>query len=156
MTVLIAFASKSGTTEKKAALLSNMIPDSSTVDITRENPDLSKYDVLIIGGSIRMGRLHKAAASFIKKNREEIMHKPYGLFICCGFLDKAETTLKKVFDDELRTAAKAVGACGGELGASKQKGPDKTGTSAKSAVPASQIDGERIEHFAEAFQPDPR
>lgn len=160
MSVLIAFASKTGTAEKQASLLSNMIPDSVVVDITQTNPDLSKYDAAIIGGSIRMGKLHKAATSFIEKNRDEIMQKPYGLFISCGFMDRAETTLKNVFDDDMRSSAQAVDAFGGELDVSKQKGPDKMivkmVTSATSDAPAPQIDQSRIERFAEAFQPDSR
>jgi menaquinone-dependent protoporphyrinogen IX oxidase len=50
----------------------------------RENPDLSKYDHIIIGGSIRSGQTPAPLQEYIKKNKEMLKAKIRGLFAVCG------------------------------------------------------------------------
>jgi menaquinone-dependent protoporphyrinogen IX oxidase len=50
----------------------------------RENPDLSAYDHLIIGGSIRMGKVSEEMQQYIEKNRDQLKDKIKGLFAVCG------------------------------------------------------------------------
>ena len=50
----------------------------------RENPDLSKYDHLIIGGSIRSGRTSAQLQEYIANNKDLIKAKTRGLFVVCG------------------------------------------------------------------------
>ena len=50
----------------------------------RENPDLSAYDHLIIGGSIRMGKVSEVMQQYIEKNRDQLKGKIRGLFAVCG------------------------------------------------------------------------
>jgi menaquinone-dependent protoporphyrinogen IX oxidase len=50
----------------------------------RENPDLSAYDHLIIGGSIRMGKVSDPMQQYIEKNRDQLQGKIRGLFAVCG------------------------------------------------------------------------
>jgi menaquinone-dependent protoporphyrinogen IX oxidase len=50
----------------------------------RENPDLSKYDHIIIGGSIRSGQTPAPLQEYIKKNKEMLKAKIRGLYAVCG------------------------------------------------------------------------
>ncbi len=50
----------------------------------RENPDLSKYDYIIIGGSIRSGQTSAELQEYIKKNKDLIKGKIRGLYAVCG------------------------------------------------------------------------
>jgi menaquinone-dependent protoporphyrinogen IX oxidase len=50
----------------------------------RENPDLSKYDHVIVGGSIRSGQTPVQLQEFIMKNRDLLKGKIRGLYAVCG------------------------------------------------------------------------
>ena len=50
----------------------------------RENPDLSKYDHIIIGGSIRSGKIPPQLQEYILKNRDLLKAKIRGLYAVCG------------------------------------------------------------------------
>lgn len=50
----------------------------------RENPDLSKYDHIIVGGSIRSGQTSPLLQEYILKNKELLKEKTRGLFAVCG------------------------------------------------------------------------
>ena len=54
----------------------------------RENPDLSKFDHLIIGGSIRSGKTSAPLQEYITNNRDLIKEKTRGLFAVCGNMMK--------------------------------------------------------------------
>ena len=59
--VLIAYASKTGSAEKAAKLLGEHFADVTLRDLTVGSPNPKDYDAVIVGGSIRMGTLHKDA-----------------------------------------------------------------------------------------------
>jgi menaquinone-dependent protoporphyrinogen IX oxidase len=50
----------------------------------RENPDLSKYDYIIIGGSIRNGQTSVLLQEYITKNKDLLKGKIRGLYAVCG------------------------------------------------------------------------
>lgn len=50
----------------------------------RENPDLSKYDHIVIGGSIRSGQSSVQLQEYIMKNRVLLKEKIRGLYAVCG------------------------------------------------------------------------
>lgn len=125
MKVLIAYASKTGTTEKCAKILKALVDDATLCNLDKEKPDLSEYNCVIVGGSIRMGKLHKTAAAFIKKNYETLLKKKSAYFICNCFSDQSESYLRKNIPEGLMKHALAVSSFGGELNIDNQKGFDK-------------------------------
>jgi menaquinone-dependent protoporphyrinogen IX oxidase len=50
----------------------------------RENPDLSKYDHIIVGGSIRNGQTSSQLQEYIMKNKDLLKEKIRGLYAVCG------------------------------------------------------------------------
>lgn len=50
----------------------------------RENPDLSVYENIIVGGSIRAGKVPQELQQFLEKNREQLKGKIRALYVVCG------------------------------------------------------------------------
>lgn len=50
----------------------------------RENPDLSKYENIVVGGSIRSGKVPDALQQFLQKNQAMLKSKVKGLYAVCG------------------------------------------------------------------------
>lgn len=125
MKTIICYASKTGTTEKCAEKLKAIIGKAEICDIGKDSPNLSEYDCIIIGGSIRMGHLHKAARKLIQKNKNLLMTKKIAFFICNGFPEQTESFLLQNIDQSLLEHAVCSASFGGEVNLGILKGMDK-------------------------------
>ncbi|MBO4978971.1 MAG: hypothetical protein J6D16_01040 [Clostridia bacterium] len=127
MNILIAYASKSGTTEDAAKMLGGHFSahNVSYADLMAESPHVEDYDVIVVGSYVRAGKIAKDAAAFLQKNREAILARPFGLYLCCNFTDKALDYFKSNFDEELWQGAASAMCFGGEIRLERQKGMDK-------------------------------
>ncbi len=118
MRTLIVYASSHGTTEKAARLLrGNLEDDVEIVNLkTDPAPQLEKFDLVIIGGSIHAGTLQKRVRKFVEKNLAALLQKRVALFLCCmeeG--EKAWKQFEQAYRQELREASLANGLFGGEF-----------------------------------------
>lgn len=127
MNILIAYASKSGTAKDAAELLGGHFSahNVSYADLAAEAPRIEDYDVVVIGSYVRAGKIAKSAAEFLKKNRDAILARPFGLYLCCNFTDKAAEYFKSNFEEDLWQKAASAMCFGGEIRLEKQKGMDK-------------------------------
>jgi hypothetical protein len=57
----------------------------------RENPDLGKFDHLIIGSAIRSAKVTPELQAYLEKNRQLIGTKVRGLYTVCGNMQKPVT-----------------------------------------------------------------
>lgn len=155
MKILIAYAGKSGTTQKAVQHLQRLLPDATAIDLTEGSASVDEYDTLIIGGAIRMGKLPKEVTAFMEENADNLLKKPLGLFICCGIIEEAPKTLEAVYSQELREHAVTVKCFGGEINTKNLKGMEKVlakvlakqmAKNPSSVVP--ELDVEAIEAFA--------
>jgi menaquinone-dependent protoporphyrinogen oxidase len=118
MNTLIVYASKYGCTEKcSELLLKELIGKADIINLKKvSNIDISKYDKIIIGGSIYIGKIQKEVTEFCSKNLDKLKEKRIGLFIC-GLQEadmiKAEFDLN--FNSELIEIAEAKECFGGEF-----------------------------------------
>lgn len=103
MKILIAYASKNGSTRDCAARLAELMhhADVTLADLENERPDLSVYDVVVFGSSVRFGRFLPAATRFLKENRDTLLQKTLALFLCCGYAHEYEYYLQKLFGEKL-------------------------------------------------------
>jgi len=111
-----------GCAGKAVHLLKEHLPgEIITVNIeTSEIPDLTSFQRIIIGGSIRIGSIQKRIRKFCEKNMEALLARQTGLFICCMFEgETALEQLKKNFPEALWKHAASLGLFGGELEFSK-------------------------------------
>ncbi|MCL2354505.1 MAG: flavodoxin domain-containing protein [Oscillospiraceae bacterium] len=125
MQILIAYAGKTGTTEKCAGILGEKLKNATIVNLNAESPDVSKYDLVIVGSSIRFGMLHGKVKQFIKKNKEKILTKKGAYYICCAFPSNYKEHFEKGMPKELLENAITYDTFGGEMDMTKQKGLDK-------------------------------
>ena len=153
MKILIAYASKTGTTAKCAKMLAEYLPEADFVDLTVIKPNIDDYDLIVIGGSVRMGYLHKTAGVFINEHQQQLLNKNTAYFFCSGFTDNIDEVIKENFPDQIAAKAIAIDSFGGELDVDKQKGIDRfvakmviKKVSKQSLLPC--IYPERIKRFA--------
>jgi menaquinone-dependent protoporphyrinogen oxidase len=118
MATLILYMTTHGCTEKATRMLMNNLNDDLTI-VNLEgvpDPDLSKYDRVIIGGSIHMGAIQKDLRKYCERNLEGLLQKKVGLFLCCMFEgDVAKKQFEEAYPESLRTHATAIGLFGGEI-----------------------------------------
>jgi menaquinone-dependent protoporphyrinogen oxidase len=50
----------------------------------RENPDLEDFDHVVVGGSIRMGKVSQELQDYLAKNKDLLKDKIRGYFVVCG------------------------------------------------------------------------
>lgn len=127
MRILIAYAGKSGTAKKGAFLLASMLSrhDVTVADLENMHPVAGDFEYIVLGGSIRMGKAHKALRRYLADNAEAICSVPHTLFLCCGFAEQFENYLESTFDAALLESAEDAVYFGGELDVSRQRGLDK-------------------------------
>ena len=107
MKILIAYDSGNGTVK---TAVDRMIQPLKTLDVTvvslNENqPNPNAYDIVVIGGSVRFGKLRKTAAKYLRDHESILAQKKLGLFFCCGLIEEQDYYAEKLFSPALRNAA---------------------------------------------------
>ena len=125
MKTLIAYASRTGASEKCARMLAERIPDSTLCDLCREKPDPNAYEQVIVGGGVRMGALHVDARQYLDGCKPVLLQKRLGLYLCAGFAEKAGALFENNIDPELRAHALACDCFCGEIDMGKLRGFDR-------------------------------
>lgn len=156
MNTLIVFSTKHGCTEKCVKILSKELKDN--VDLvnlnTSKDTNISKYDKVIIGGSIYIGRIQKEVREFCSKYLEELKEKKIGLFIC-GMQegDSINTEINQNFPKELIEMATVIKHFGGEFDFSKMNFFEKLIVKivAKTSSNKSNILNDNINSFAKTM-----
>lgn len=128
MNTLIVYATKYGSTEKCANILAKKII--GTVDLcnlkTERPTDLAKYDKVIIGSSIYIGKIQNVAKEFCLHHFDQLKDKKLGFYVCCMFTGyKAQEQLDAAFPQELLANADARECFGGELRINSMKFTEK-------------------------------
>lgn len=127
MKILIAYYSKSGTAKTCAELLSRELTNHTVelADLSLSSPDPAEFDAVAVGSSVRMGKLGKPFIKFVSENRDIIMSKPHGFFVCGADSEAYLEYVQKTVDRELVSSAFDVSYFGGELRPEKHKGLEK-------------------------------
>lgn len=96
MKTLIIYATKYGSVEHAAQLLkSKLAGDVQLVNIIKEDvPPLEEFEIVILGGSIYVGKIQKKLSKYITKKLPQLLGKRIGLFICAG--QKEEVRIKEL------------------------------------------------------------
>jgi menaquinone-dependent protoporphyrinogen oxidase len=125
--ILIAYASKSGTTREAAEMLAELLTNHTVTlaDLGETTPVPGDFDYIVIGGPIRMGKAHKALRRYLASFDEALCKIPHTLFLCCSIPHQFEHYLECTFSQTLRESAEEALYFGGELNLSKQRGLDK-------------------------------
>lgn len=73
-----------GTSRDAGVWISEGMDGIANVFDVRENPDLTAYENLVVGGSIRGGKVPAELQQYLEKNRELLKSKIRGLYVVCG------------------------------------------------------------------------
>ena len=116
MKSIIIYSTRYGSTTKVAERIQNELDgDCMLVNIMTESvPPLDAFDMVILGGSIYIGKVQKELTAFVGKNLNLLLSKKIGLFLCAGATKQEERDreLKVAFSPELLTHAAAKDVLG--------------------------------------------
>jgi menaquinone-dependent protoporphyrinogen IX oxidase len=99
----VMYATWCGSARDAGVWISEGMDGIANVFDVRENPDLSKYDHVIIGGAIRGGKTSPELQEFLVKNKEILKSRIRGYFAVCGNMMKpvGPETTKALIEDHL-------------------------------------------------------
>jgi menaquinone-dependent protoporphyrinogen oxidase len=126
--VLIAYRSRYGATESCARALAAKISGGAALHDLRAagRPSLTEFDVVLIGGSIYGGKIQREIEPFCDRERERLLSRRVGLFICCFYQgERGMAELADAFPPWLSAHAFARELLGGELSLQKLSLPDR-------------------------------
>lgn len=129
MRVLVIYTSRGGASRRCVEMLKEKIEDICEVVLcdareADELPSPDGYDALVIGGSVRFGRIDKSLRVYLKANLDKINAKPSAFFFCCGFPSELEDYIDTQLPKKIEFSL-GVHCFGGELKPEKLKGMDK-------------------------------
>jgi hypothetical protein len=107
----IIYGSWCGTSRDASVWISEGMNGIANVFDVRENPDVSKYKHIILGGSIRSGVTSKELQDYITSHKSEIANKIRGYFAVCGNMRQPVTPElnQRFFDNHLIQLTGAAG-----------------------------------------------
>ena len=127
MKIVIAYSTKSGTVRECAEELAKKLAPNEVelADLNLTPPDITGFDIVIIGGYVRMGKISKKMTQFIDENKSVLGETMHAFFLCCGLPESTEYYFKKSIPRELLNSSISNMCFGGDLRVNKQKGLDK-------------------------------
>jgi menaquinone-dependent protoporphyrinogen oxidase len=133
-TVLVAYATKRGSTREVAAEVARVIRQSGAeVEISpaREVKSLDRYQAVVLGGALYMGRWHKDARKLLKRFRSQLTSMPLAVFAMGPkssepeALESAGAGLTRALDDVPEVHPFSTAIFGGVIDPSKLRFPFK-------------------------------
>lgn len=115
--ILIVYASKTGSTKTAARLLAQSLSgrDVTLCSVTDAESDPGGYDVVVMGASIRYGKLYKPMREYLQKWETVLAQKQTGYFLLCGYPDSMDEYYDRVLTEEQRERAFSLSCFGGEM-----------------------------------------
>lgn len=127
MNILILYATKWGVTKECGQILAKQLEgryEVTLMNLHQETPDLKKYDLIVLGSHIRMGRMDKAMKKLLRENATLLSSLPTAVYFCMGYPKQFEEYADIELPRELHCSL-GVHCFGGELKPEKLKGIDK-------------------------------
>ncbi len=94
MKVLIVYATRGGVSRQAAEMLAAPLlavnVEVSLFDIRDNPPSPEGFDVAVVGGSIRFGKLNSSLKKYIKTYKHTLGNMHSAAFICCGISENYE------------------------------------------------------------------
>lgn len=99
----ILYGTWCGTSRDASVWISEGMDGIANVFDVRENPDLSKYKYIVVGGSIRSGATSKELQDYLTKHKGDLANKLRGYFAVCGNMKQPVTQQQysNFFDNHL-------------------------------------------------------
>ncbi len=124
MKTAIVYSSKTGTVKKCAELIRDMLSDAELFSLEKRSCDFSRFDTLVFGTYIRMGRPSRALVKLAKKNPTLPEKWRCAVFVC-GCTGNPVEALNKALPEEFLSHCVIVSGFGGELSPENASGLEK-------------------------------
>ena len=127
MKILIIYATKNGVSKKAAERLFDLLSQTNEIslyDINNAPPAPDAFDVIVLGGSVRMLKINKRLKKYLKEHIDVISNMPSAFFFCCGIIRDFEDYVATELPPKIQFSL-GVECFGGELKPDKVKGLDK-------------------------------
>lgn len=127
MKILIIYATKNGVSKKAAEHLFDLLSQTNEIslyDINNAPPAPDAFDVIVLGGSVRMLKINKRLKKYLKEHIDAISNMPSAFFFCCGIIRDFEDYVATELPPKIQFSL-GVECFGGELKPDKVKGLDK-------------------------------
>jgi menaquinone-dependent protoporphyrinogen oxidase len=153
MKVAIIYTSKHGTTEKIACSIAEKLKEKYEVELfsltKNPNPDISGFDLVILGSPIYAGQASGKMKSFCKANESVLLQKKTALFVCGMNAEQQEKELIEAYPKILHDNAIAAAFLGGAFIFEKMNFFERAIIKkiAKTTISIEKIDWEAIENF---------
>ena len=128
MKLLIIYATHGGVSKRCAEMLGEELREQHDITLVNarqdEIPSPEKYDVAVIGSSVRMENINRKVRKYVKKHLDTLNNMPCAVYLCCGFtklfVEYSESLFPRRFEPSL-----GYHLFGGELKPEKISGLDK-------------------------------
>lgn len=114
MQTLILYATKSGATEECASMLAKKLKNCPTYNLEQTMPDITAFDMIIIGTGVRMGKIYKPVLNFIRQNSELLLTKTVAIYLCNAYPDTFQKAIDKNIPTELINHSVCIKSFGGK------------------------------------------
>lgn len=158
MKILIAYATRYGTTEKCVKMLSEILRKKNfeveLVDLKRTRTvKPENFDMAVVGGSFLIFKMNAYVVKFVRKHLSALLTKKTGIFMCGGEEDW-EKEIIKGFPEELLDKAEVKGYFGYEMLWDKMNPIMRSmgQKASQTTEPISKINAENIKKFAEEIE----
>jgi menaquinone-dependent protoporphyrinogen IX oxidase len=110
----VLYATWCGTSRDAAVWISEGMGGIADVFDVRENPDLSGFDNIIVGSSIRSFTIHPLLEKYLNSNKNVLKGKIRGYFVACNNMGKPPGPQEKAnyIDDKLAKICEAANVPG--------------------------------------------
>lgn len=116
MKTLIVFSTKYGCTQKCADILKSYLQGEVHISLAKDiKGDLRKFDNVIVGGSVYMGKIQKEVVHFCNKNKKLLLNRRLFLFACCYTPKDTEGFFETLFPKGILNYAIYTTNVGGEM-----------------------------------------
>lgn len=113
MKTLIVYATKSGASRKCVELLADKLAVGSVCDLSKQEPDIARYDVVILGSGVRFGKIYRPMKDFMEHNRQKLLSKRIAFFLCNAYPNTFQRVVEKNIPKELIDRALCIESFGG-------------------------------------------
>ncbi|MDD4316052.1 MAG: flavodoxin domain-containing protein [Clostridia bacterium] len=122
MKTIIVYDTKTGTSGTCAEMLEKKLEADISNLSEGATPDISNYELVIIGGGIYAGKYTPKLRKFIRNSAESLKARKFAFFVCCAGEDDYAKNLPGSIPVELLNKAAAVECFGYGVDVEKAKG----------------------------------
>jgi len=159
--VLVAYATRAGSTagiaERVAEVLNRSGFAAQAIEAKKVG-DTAPYDAVVLGSSVRAGKLKPEALKFLDKNKADINSKPFAAFVVCLTMketnEKSRATARAYLDPvHLRVKPASEGLFAGALDPGKLGFVERTIMKAMKAESGDFRKWDEVEAWAASLAP---